>query len=383
MILTIDITNILSLPKTNSTAGVSSGSSVSTNVVNTANFSANDFAVFGNLGDEASEIQTISSITDADTLVFGTLSLSHPSGTPVQKVRYDQVVIERSADNSSWSVIATITLKGDQSAIEYNDTTGTTASYYRFRFYNSTTATYSSYGNAYSVASLPSPVDIIIGDVIRELGTEYDNVVTKDVIFSALGDTDLRIARTLVKTNKEVFKKIGELSNLVASTTDYAQPSELVTITNVQIDYNGSGNYVQSQEIELELMPSIGGSFNQPYHSVYRKSTDGLIHLVLRNSPTQSVTNGLKLDYVVKPARITSTTSSLLTPQPMLHVDVIKNGIKEIIYRDYKDDLQKSKLFGELFNSGLLDILSVTNAVDLTPGATVISDSLGYAFSAP
>lgn len=383
MILTIDITNILSLPKTNTTAGISSGSSVSTNVMNTANFSADDFVVVGNLGDESSEIQSITSITDADTLVLGTLSLSHPSGTPITKVRYDQVSLERSSDNSSWSVIATVTLKGDQAQIEYNDTTGTTTSYYRFRFYNSTTATYSAYGNSYSVVSLPSAVDIIMGDVIKELGTEYDSVVTKDVIFSALGDTDLRIARTLIKTNKEIFKKIGELSNLTADTADYAMASEVVTITNVQIDYNGSGNYVQSKEIELELSPSIGSSFNEPYHSIYRKSSDGLIHLVLRNTPPQSVVNGLKLDYTVKPARITSTTSSLLTPQPMLYIDVFKNGIKEIIYRDYKDDLTKSKLFGDLFVGGLLDILSVTNTADLTEGATVISDSLGYALSAP
>jgi hypothetical protein len=381
MILQIDVTNILSLPITNTTAGVSAGAAVSTNVVNTNNFAGNDYVVVGNLGDEGSELQLISSITDADTMVIGSLSLAHPSGTPVQKSNYNQLVIERSTDNSSWSTVTTQTIRGDQKTIEYNDTSGTAASYYRFRFYNSTTTTYSGYSTSFSQSDAPSAQDIIITEVIRELGTEYDDTVTKDVIFSALADTDLKVAREITKTNKEFYKSSIEI-NMVSGTTEYALPANLVSITEVQLGYETSANKSKSSAISVEY------GFNDEdlghyYHSVYRKASDGLTYLILRNSPRQNVTGGITVTYVTKPVRITSTTSQLLTPQPMLYIDLLKNGIKEIIYRDYKEDLQRSAIFGTEFRVQLRDLLAITNTFDFTPGANLISDGLAYAFSTP
>lgn len=379
MIIQIDVSDILSLPITSTTAGVTAGSSVSVNVVNTNGFSADDFAVVGSLGDEASEIQVAHTITDADTFVFSSLSLSHPSGTPIQRVLYDQISLERSSDNSSWSVIATISIKGDQRRIDYNDTAGTTSSYYRFRYYNSTTATYSAYSNSFSVASLPSAIDTIVDEVIKELGTEYDEVVNKDVIFTALADTDIKIARELARSNKE-FNKSSDEINLIAGTTDYALLPTVVTITDVQVGYASSANRVRSEEVPLEY-GLVDEDFGRVLHSSYRSSSDGLIHLVLRTEPPSNVTDGIKYYFITRPTRIQKTTDTLLTPQPLLYSDVIKNGIKQIIFRDYKNDLKKSQFFEQLFLDGLYDIRALTNTYDYTPGVKIISDELGYVFT--
>lgn len=378
MIIKIDVTNIQSEPRTTTTNGIASGSNVNTNVVNTNGFAASDFILIGNLGDEATELQVVSSITDTDTFVITGVALAHPSGTPIRKALWDQIKLERSADNSSWSVISTINIKGDQTLIEYNDTAGASTDYYRYRYYNSTTATYDGYSNSFSAASAPSPVDIIISDVIRELGTDYDDIVTKPVIFSALADVDLKIARTLEKTNKEIFKT-SYSTNLVSGTTEYPLPSTLVTVTRVLVGYESSARLVTSVEIPLEY-GEPEASFTQPYHSIYRKASDGLLYLVLRISPYQNVTNGLLVEYERLPSRIYSTTSTLLTPNAMLHVDTLKNGIKEIIYRDYKDNLQKAQVYGQQFSNGLYDILATSNTVDKGDGAGYVSDNLAYVF---
>ena len=382
MILNIDVTNILSLPITNTTAGITAGSSVSTNVVNTSGFSGNDYVVVGNLGDESSELQLVSSITDADTLVLATASLNHGSGTPIQKVTSNQIVLERSSDNSSWSTIATITIKGDQRVIDYNDTTGVSTDYYRFSFYNSTTAVPSPTSNSFSASSAPSAIDIIITDVISELGTDYDDVITKKVIFNALADTDLKVAREIVKTNKEFYKVSSFSINLVANTTEYALPAALVSLTRVMVGYDSATNQVKSVEVPLEY-GATNADLNNVFHSSYRKESDGLTYLVLKRTPTQNVTDGITISYVTKPSRIISTTSPLLTPQPNLYVDLLKSGIKEIIYRDYKDNIQKSQLFGAEFRIQLRDLLAITNSFDYSEGAVIISESLAYAFDTP
>lgn len=377
MILNIDVTNILSQPQTNTTVGIAAGSSVSTNVVNTAGLTTNDFVVIGNLGDEASELQSIGSITDADTLVVATVALAHPSGTPLQKALYNQISLEKSSDGVSWSVLTTINIKGDQKLIDYNDVTGLTSDFYRFRFYNSTTTTYSGYSNAFSVADDPSPVDIIISNLISEIGTEYDNLVTKQVMFNALADVDLKIAREIIKTNKEFYKTSIDM-NIVSGTTEYALPAHLISITEVMVGYTSGTNQVRSQEVPLEY-----GLTSEPldgvYHSSYRKESDGSTYLVIRREPTQNVTAGITVSYVTKPSRILNTTDTLLTPQPMLYIDLLKDGVKELIYMDYKSDPAKAQMFGQRFRLGLRDLLAITNTYDFTPGVRIISDELSNA----
>lgn len=168
-------------------------------VENTEQFTtANGLVVFGMIGSANAElIATISSKT-ATTISMGSgCSFAHQRGEPIQQVTYDKVVIESSTSaTGTFTVLATINIQWSSDKTSYNDTTGTSATYYRQRFYNSVTAVYSDYSNGGVGVSQndlgPTTASALILSVRKAVG----NTDLKDEFFiSALNDAR-RLANT-------------------------------------------------------------------------------------------------------------------------------------------------------------------------------------------
>ena len=116
-------------------------------VYSNVSFAANDFTVIGHPGEERTELKQISSLTDKDTIsIASALNFSHIKDTPISKVNWDQVSIEgRSTSAGTFAELTQSAIQWDKLNTVYFHTAGTDTWQYRFRFYNSSTATYSEY----------------------------------------------------------------------------------------------------------------------------------------------------------------------------------------------------------------------------------------------
>lgn len=173
--------------------------STSFTVENTEQFTAaNGLVVFGMIGTSNAELIPVLSSKTATVLNMGSgCTFAHSRGEPVSQVTYNKVVIESSTSaTGTFSVIATIDLQWSSDKTSYNDTTGTSATYYRQRFYNSVTGIYSDYSNGGVGVSQndlgPTTVSSIVLSVRKAVGnTELND----DFFISALNDAR-RIADT-------------------------------------------------------------------------------------------------------------------------------------------------------------------------------------------
>jgi hypothetical protein len=110
-------------------------------------FQSNDLAIFGNPGEELTELKKISSLSGSTGFVLpSALNFAHNKGTPIYKVLWDFVSIEANY-GAGWVVITASSIQWDSKNNKtiYFDANGTSTTSYRFRFYNSATTSYSEY----------------------------------------------------------------------------------------------------------------------------------------------------------------------------------------------------------------------------------------------
>lgn len=163
-------------------------------VDNGLKFAVSQYVLLGAFGAEKSEIVQLHAST-APTATALTLtaadSFAHNRGDQIAFIPYNQVVIERSTDGgSSYSVLTTLGIRADSSETYYNDTSGTSAYYYRARFKNSTDTTYSQYSDGIVATGFAeNSAGAIIREALIGLGDNIDGqVITKEFLYSALNE---------------------------------------------------------------------------------------------------------------------------------------------------------------------------------------------------
>ena len=169
-------------------------------VKSNVSFAADDLIIVGEPTEELTELKQVSSISGSTTInLASALSFSHPKGNPVYRVVWYFVSIERRT--SSAGTFAEITQSGIQwdsktNETIYYDRDATNAYQYRFRFYNSVTATYSEYSPTITgaiparntVQFMIDEVRKIAGDLERKLVSDDELVrffnLAQDIIYS-------------------------------------------------------------------------------------------------------------------------------------------------------------------------------------------------------
>ena len=134
--------------KTYLTAEVAAAAVTST-VENNDGFATNDLVMFGDYGQEKSEIVTLTSTT-------GNTTIGHTSGpafahgvrTPVYQLPFDDVEIyTATSEGGTYSLLATVSLDVDETYTIYNHSTGGSSTWYKMRYKNTVTTTYSDYSD--------------------------------------------------------------------------------------------------------------------------------------------------------------------------------------------------------------------------------------------
>lgn len=133
------------------TASIAAAGTAST-VASNDDFAANDYIVLGNPGENQAEIVLISSVSGNNTINHGACKFAHGPGTPIYKILYNQISVERQANGSgAYSEIAegkvNIDIDSRDGFTIVSVAAGTSADNFKWRFYHANQGTYSSYSD--------------------------------------------------------------------------------------------------------------------------------------------------------------------------------------------------------------------------------------------
>lgn len=170
-------------------------------VKNNNRFAANDRIMIGEMGNEATEIVTVSSVNaDGNTMVIGATVFAHSADDPVYQMLFDQVKFYRSTTGSSgtYSVISTQDMDVDNADLQtkYDDTTGLSTYHYKFTFYHSISTLESDYSDVLGGAGWRrEQVGHIIDEILQEVSDLNEVHITRNELLGYFNDVndDLQI----------------------------------------------------------------------------------------------------------------------------------------------------------------------------------------------
>jgi hypothetical protein len=126
--------------QTTLSADVSAGATT-LGVINTADFSANDYVVIEQVGNELCEMRQINAIVSVSSMsLLISTSFAHGKLCLVKKTFYDKARLYRSTDNITYSLIATqdIDWQDKYNLITFIDATGSDDYWYKVEYFNTT-----------------------------------------------------------------------------------------------------------------------------------------------------------------------------------------------------------------------------------------------------
>ncbi len=197
-----------------SVSGVASAGDSALIILNNEGYAANDYIVIRKIGDEQAELRQVSSVSGAGTLnLSSTTSFSHPVGTSVFTIKYNQVEVSRKTSKSGdWAVLTTIGLEVDEDFTIYDDTSGQTTHFYRTRLKNSQTGQFSGYsgiipGTGFSTRAVKPMVD----SVLERTNDRNAEFTTRKMVLNDLNYAYQKIINKLIQASHEFFQKSLEI----------------------------------------------------------------------------------------------------------------------------------------------------------------------------
>lgn len=177
--------NLKGLEKTNLTAAVSAAGTALT-VASNQGFVADAYVVIGPIGFEKSEIRKISTVSGNTTinLVGDALAFDHGKDTIVTSIPFNQVrFYKASSSGGSFSVVQTVSIDADSATTRYDYTSGLSTDYFKFAYYNSTSAVESSLSQEWPGTGLTGvAVGTLIDDFYATSGVKETLVTREEVL---------------------------------------------------------------------------------------------------------------------------------------------------------------------------------------------------------
>lgn len=194
MIITTFNPTTTDLEKTYLSDALSAGA-VSLGVTNNNNFAGNDRIMIGEMGQEKTEIVTVSGVSGGNTITTTATVFSHEADTPIYKLRFDQLKIYRSTTGLSgtYNLLTTVTYDVDNADLTtlYDDTTGLASYYYKTSAYHSLSTLESALTDPIGGSGWRrNQVGYIIDEVLRELGDVNETHITRLEVLGYFNDVN-------------------------------------------------------------------------------------------------------------------------------------------------------------------------------------------------
>lgn len=353
--------------RTSVDADYSSGTTLT--VKSNTSFSANDFLVIGEPREETAEIKQLSSNTGATTMnLASALNFSHSKGTPVYKTPWDFISLERRTSSAgAWSEITQSAIQWDNKLDEtvYFDSAATSAYEYRFRYYNSSSATYSEYSDTQSGAARGrTSVAYMVREVRRLTGDVERIIVEDDEIIRALNR-----AQDIIYTHNPkywfLYVDTFELGSLSIAATAGEDVYSLNSLTNfgelagLKYRYNSGGldniyRLRKVSEVEFDHLDSDQNATDDDWPSVFKllpadSSSDNGYFKVTPDILSNSIGTFYPL-YYEKMANLNSPADTTQVPLPDLLIDYGIAFVERIKGNENKAKFYESTLVSEFEN---------------------------------
>lgn len=183
-------------------------------VLNNEGYAANGFIVIRKVGDEQAELKKVASVSGAGTVnLTSSVSFSHPVGTEVFTIPYDQVEFSsKSSKSGAFSVLTTRSIEVDEDFTVFDDTTGLTTDFYRSRFKNSQTGDFSSFsailaGTGFSTRALKPMID----SVLERTNDRKAKFTSRSMVLKDLNFAYQKTVSKLIQASHEFFLRTIEI----------------------------------------------------------------------------------------------------------------------------------------------------------------------------
>ena len=250
--------------KTYLTAEVSASDTSST-VENNDDFASSDLTIFGDYGQEKTESVVLTGVTGNTQLDHGTGPVfNHSVRTPVYQILYDQAeVYSASSDDGVYSLLTTINLNFDEEDTIYDDSSGTTSTWYKIRYKNSQDSTTSDYsdevqGTGYGDNTLASMTD----EVLRSFGDPDSKEVSRDQVRKYLNAGVRRLVMNIIQTYPDYFGAYTT-QPLIADTT-YSYPTNFINFQRMDVGTSRTDSYPVEFISETKIDPTLNYTETNP-----------------------------------------------------------------------------------------------------------------------
>lgn len=200
-------------------------------VKNNNRFAANDRIMIGEMGQEKTEVVTVSAVSGGTVLTVGTTVFEHAADAPVYKLLFDQVKFYRATSlNGSYSVISTQNLDVDNANLttSYDDVSGTISHYYKFTFYHSVSAVESSFSDPISGGGYRrNQVGNIVDEILQEVSDLNEVHVTRNEMLGYFNDV-----------NDDLTINVSKPYDFLRTRTTLTRTANAITL-DFPIDSNG------------------------------------------------------------------------------------------------------------------------------------------------
>lgn len=201
-------------------------------------FSADQYIILGQPGQEKSEIVKISSVTNTSIALATSTIFSHNRGDVITFIEYNQIEPMRSTDAGvNYSALTDIDIN-PQVAETYLQRTGdATTDYYKFRFYNSTSGLYSGYSDPVIASGYDdNSVYAIKQRALSQLGEKITDLITDNFLNDSLNEAR-RIVDMGTATVDGVSQRVlrwsfrtkfnTDIGNIISGTWSVTAPTDL------------------------------------------------------------------------------------------------------------------------------------------------------------
>jgi len=290
MIVRINHPDISGNEKTLLTASAVAGATTLT-VQNIEGFSVGEYLVLGTLGDEQTElvrIHTATAPTGSTITLNAATTFAHAINTPVTYMAFNQVAIYSSATKTgSYGIVDSATaIEVDQDYTEVSDSVGSSTTWYKTRYYNSSTTTWSSYsgavkGTGYTQNSLKK----ILEKANALCDDKENDTLTEDEKIDIVNDGYEQTINRLEKADHKRFVKKGYIG------INNSYNTGTVAVTNGDYTVIGTNTLWDSDGRTFAGAKIIFGEEGFPYEIASVTSDTELVITIVYRGDESDLTN--------------------------------------------------------------------------------------------
>ena len=146
----------------------------SISVTNPQGFATDDYIVIERVRSETAEVVKIASVSGSEITLSTALNFLHKDGVRIQKILFNQRRFYRStSETGSYTLLATKSIEVDRpDGTFYEDSTGTSTSWYKSTYYNSTTDVETTLADAVACKAAESEHYTSLWDIRKQAGFE-------------------------------------------------------------------------------------------------------------------------------------------------------------------------------------------------------------------